>query len=362
MEADARGPELSIIVPARNAARTIVAALRSVRASSLPAESYELIVVDDASDDETASLAARYADVVMRLAGRPAGPAYARNRGAEVATGALLAFVDSDVALLPETLPRLVADLARDPMVGAVSAGYGDGEARNFFSQYWNLLLRLGMQRGARGGAHHIACCAVVRRGAFFTSGLYDEWRFRTGCLEDVELGIRLATHGYRVLVSTNNGVARLSETSFADVTRAVWMRGRLLTRSLGYRRTRHIASGDVMYTLTRPGIPGLLFGGALALCAETTPRTGAPIVIALAAALICLVNLPTFRFFARERGLGFTVLAMPAHLVAQATAVAALISGWLLRHFIGDGVPDATTQAYAEVGAEMWPPVPRQT
>jgi hypothetical protein len=48
-------------------------------------------------------------------------------------------------------------------------------------------------------------------------------------------------------------------------------------------------------------------------------------------------------------------------HVVIQAIAAVALCMGWLLRDTIGDRLPDATTQAFSEVGLEIWPPVPRR-
>jgi hypothetical protein len=47
--------------------------------------------------------------------------------------------------------------------------------------------------------------------------------------------------------------------------------------------------------------------------------------------------------------------------LFAQAVAGVALCAGWVLRDVFGDASPDATTQAYSEVGLETWPPVPRK-
>ena len=76
---------LSVIVPVRDNAATVSYALAAIRANELSRDDYELIVVDDSSADSSPELAARYADTVVRLTGRRCGPAYARNRGAELA-------------------------------------------------------------------------------------------------------------------------------------------------------------------------------------------------------------------------------------------------------------------------------------
>ena len=78
---------LSVVVSIHDSGRTLREVLAAVRASELSRDSYEIIVVDDASTDGSVAIAARYADTVVRLNGRRSGPAYARNRGVELARG-----------------------------------------------------------------------------------------------------------------------------------------------------------------------------------------------------------------------------------------------------------------------------------
>ncbi|HEU4657670.1 MAG TPA: glycosyltransferase family A protein [Capillimicrobium sp.] len=86
--------EVSVIVPARDAAATLPATLRALAAQSFDG-GYEVIVVDDRSIDATAALAREAgARVLATLDG--GGPAEARNLGARVARGRLLAFTDAD--------------------------------------------------------------------------------------------------------------------------------------------------------------------------------------------------------------------------------------------------------------------------
>ena len=101
-------PACSIIVPARNAAGMLPTTLGAICDSDLPREQWELIVVDDASTDETAAVAARYADTVVKLPGRPFGPAYARNRGVELSSGSVVMFFDADVVVHPDTVRRFL--------------------------------------------------------------------------------------------------------------------------------------------------------------------------------------------------------------------------------------------------------------
>src|SRR4051794_39343324 len=108
-------PEVSVVVPAYNAAATIAAALEGLRAQDLQAP-YEVIVVDDGSDDGTGAIVKGTSGV--RLARQPnQGPAEARNHGARLAKGQVLAFTDSDCVPRPDWLRHGVAALAGADLV-----------------------------------------------------------------------------------------------------------------------------------------------------------------------------------------------------------------------------------------------------
>ena len=90
---------VSVIIPAYNSASTITRALQSVAAQTLAP--LEIIVVDDASTDNTRELAANFAStssIPLRLITQPAngGPSAARNAGWDAATSDYIAFLDAD--------------------------------------------------------------------------------------------------------------------------------------------------------------------------------------------------------------------------------------------------------------------------
>jgi len=353
---------LSVVVSVRDAASTLAEVLAAICSSDLPRESYEVIVVDAASTDGSVAIAARYADTVVRLGGRESGPAYARNRGAELARGAVLAFVDGDVVVGRDTLPRMLRTLDERPDIDAVSASHADNSgAQNFVSQYWNLLLRFGEERHAARCAQFAPGCGAVRRNAFFSAGMYDEWRFATACLESVELGERLLGKGYGVLLSSELKVTHLKRWDLGSVFREVWFRSRLLARSLGYSRMSAAAPSDVVFTLSRTLTPAVALLAILMLAAAFVPTPDALAKGGVGLLVLFLTNMPVHRFYASARGLGFALMSAPLHAFVQIVAGVALCIGWILRDVFGDVSPDATTQAYSEVGHEIWPPVPRR-
>ena len=96
-------PFVSVVVPARNNARTIGACLDALVAQDYPKDRYEVIVVDRPAADRTADIVRRYpVACVPDTVGR--GPAAARNLGLAVARGEILAFPDADCVPSPSWL------------------------------------------------------------------------------------------------------------------------------------------------------------------------------------------------------------------------------------------------------------------
>ncbi len=109
-------PELvSIVMPVWNRAELVHEAIASVRAQTYPR--WELLVVDDGSDDGTAESLVRYAgDGRIRVLRQPhAGHATARNRGLAATTGGIVAYLDSDNTWTRGYLAAVVAALREHP-------------------------------------------------------------------------------------------------------------------------------------------------------------------------------------------------------------------------------------------------------
>jgi glycosyltransferase involved in cell wall biosynthesis len=109
-------PQVSVIIPAHNAGRTITAALESVFAQTY--RDYDVVVVDDGSTDETAARVAEWGDKVLYVRQENRGPASARNEAIRHSSSPHIAFLDADDVWMPRKLERQVAYFARFPETG----------------------------------------------------------------------------------------------------------------------------------------------------------------------------------------------------------------------------------------------------
>jgi GT2 family glycosyltransferase len=168
-------PRVSAIVPATNAPPTLSLCLEAIRAAEQPPD--EVIVVE-----------------------RGGGPADARNRGAADATGDVLVFVDADVVVHPDAFARFRRAFDSDARLGALFGSYDDTPADpGTVSTFRNLLHHHVHQQGAGPATTFWAGLGAVRREAFEEVGGFDAERYPRPSVEDIDLGVRLATNGHRI-------------------------------------------------------------------------------------------------------------------------------------------------------------------
>ncbi len=191
-------PKVSVVIPAFRAAALLPQAIASVAAQTM--RDLEVLVVDDASGDDTADAAEGLlrghglAHAVLRLAAN-GGPAAARNAGVAQARGDYVAFLDADDVWMPDKLALQVALLDAHPRVTlcGCQADWVDGAGRTIGPLFENLpeLLPDGWRR-LLWNCFVATPCAMARRADL---GLrpFDP-ALRVG--EDRDLWIKLASNG----------------------------------------------------------------------------------------------------------------------------------------------------------------------
>jgi hypothetical protein len=187
---------LSVIVPFFNAPEKLERCLAALARSSA---TFELILVDDCSSDaRTLEIAAAAPARCVRLQ-HNSGPAAARNAGARVAQGNILAFIDSDVLVEPDTLAELRGAFEAEPSIGACFGSYDDEpDSPGLVTEYRNLLHHYTHQKGPRDATTFWAGCGAIRRDVFEELGGFDEAYGRPS-IEDIELGMRIHAAGYTI-------------------------------------------------------------------------------------------------------------------------------------------------------------------
>ncbi|MGJ3242537.1 MAG: glycosyltransferase [Opitutales bacterium] len=219
-----REPVVSMVLPYRDAAATLPAALESLRAQSLTA--WEALLIDDRSIDAGPAIARRAASVDGRFrclrTETPGGLVAALNAGLAAARAPLIARLDADDLMPPDRLNQQVAFLADDPTIGLVGcrvAFGGDAKAQQGYAEHvaWTNHLTtpeaIARHRFIESPFPHPSVC--FRRTLVDTYGGYRDGPFP----EDYELWLRWLDAGVRMakvpatLLTWNDPPDRLSRT-----------------------------------------------------------------------------------------------------------------------------------------------------
>lgn len=156
---DREGTVISVIIPSHNRAELLAGALDSLVGQSLPQASFEVLAIDNCSDDHTADVVARFSARIQNLhylyeaePGLHAG----RHKGMLAARGDFLVFADDDIEALPTWLSS-IRDAFSDStvaMVGGNNLPYFTAPPPGWLSRLW--------ERPAPGGGRLIAPLSIL--------------------------------------------------------------------------------------------------------------------------------------------------------------------------------------------------------
>lgn len=194
-------PEVSIVIPVMNRADELRRCLASLSRLTYPREKLHIVVVDDGSSDDSPLVARECGALLVSSGGTGRGPAAARNVGAAMASGEILAFIDSDCTASETWLCELIPAF-NNPALAAVG-GQVDGMCtESAVDRYEAAMSSLSLGSRERNGNsgndtfYLPSCNLLVRRSAFRNAcGFKDSMHVG----EDVDLTWRLRDEGWTI-------------------------------------------------------------------------------------------------------------------------------------------------------------------
>jgi glycosyltransferase involved in cell wall biosynthesis len=188
-------PYVSVIIPTYNRASLLERSIRSVLSQTF--QNYEIIVVDDASVDNTDEVVSTFGDPRIRYLKHETnrGGSAARNTGIKAAKGKFIAFQDSDDEWLPDKLEKQVKILVHSPpIVGVVYTGFWriQGDRKEYIPGPEIQVKEGNIYRELLRENFVTTQAVLVKKACLAKVGQFDETLPR---LQDWELFLRIAKH-----------------------------------------------------------------------------------------------------------------------------------------------------------------------
>jgi len=308
---------ISVIIPNRNGAATIGKCLAAALASGH--DNFEVIVVDDCSEDESVEVIKRFPCRLIRLA-QHGGAAKARNTGARHSRGDVLFFTDADCLLQRDSLAIAGQALARAGPQSVVGGTYTPlPHDRRFFSIFQSAFIHYCETKNPHRpdylATHALAIPAPIFRQS---GGFHEEF---LPILEDVEFSHRLRRMGYLLVMNPALQVQHIFDFSlFRSLANAAF--------KASYWTLYSIRNGDLLADSGTASV-GLKLNGAVyflgLLLLLLFFATGNVLFLsALAAALVLNLygNRGLLRAFYDTGGMGFALGAAAYYLLLYPLAV----------------------------------------
>ena len=317
-------PLVSVIVPNYNYGHVLELCLRAIQAQTYPA--VEIVLVDDCSTDNSVEVAESLGVRVLRTPAN-GGVAVARNLGVAHATGEILFFLDSDIALDTGAVAAAVRVLESDPGIGAVCGNYEPEplirgglakEYRNLFHHYY--------WRAAEGPTDILVPgLSAMTRKVWDVVGPFSEHLLQT---EAASVAQRL-TDRYEIWLTSTVRGRHDDDPNMRVAVRKVFVRTRM---QVPFFLQRQYAAGVIASSESRAS-------AFAALTVATLPLpllTGAPalaVVPLLLLVMYFVIDRQMYRFVFGRRGVAFGMFFTAAHFLINLTiAVGAAvgIAQWL--------------------------------
>lgn len=240
-------PYISIIVPVRNAERTLEKTFEYLFKIEYPRDRMEIVIADGGSSDNTLKVIRdwqkRYPFIKLVEIPNCPSPGYARNKALDVAKGEYFFFTDGDCAPCKEWIKETLKHFEKDPKIGAVGGEiytlrvdpnnlteiYCENFRFNQVGPRYNLkgegylpsISDMSPSQAAGHRCYFFVTANVAYRREVIEKGNMKFWPHPTG--EDVEFSIRTQKQGWKLYFAPKASVDHMHRATFKELKK-VWV------------------------------------------------------------------------------------------------------------------------------------------
>jgi len=296
---------LSVIIPAYNSEKTISICLDSIYCSSYLPE--EVIVVDDASSDNTVDIVKKYPCRLLKNK-KNKGQSASRNKGAKISKGNLLLFIDSDIEIKKDSIKQAVNSLMKNTDICGVVGTYDKyNRYDNLLSQYkhfYMVFLYLSSEM-------HInwtdTAFLLIKKKDYLAVGGLDE-SIKESVNEDYKLGIILTQDNRKILLDKQVKIAHHRHLDLKKFTQMEYLRGRngmiINLTNIFFRKLKDKALAKTFkISLALTPLIYLFF-----LLSLFIARSWPAIILIILVLTYLLINIRFLSFLSKEKSLFFVI------------------------------------------------------
>jgi glycosyltransferase involved in cell wall biosynthesis len=313
--------KISIIIPTYNSSRTIRLCLEGIMNQHEKPD--EVIVVDDCSKDSTLEIINDFdVKLIRNLSNR--GPSYSRNKGAQVASGDILFFVDSDI-LIPEDATMKIKEIFdKMPDISCLCGIYSVIPLieKRFISSYRIIQSHYWKKSGCGFVTRFSVSVGAIKKEAFDAVGGFNE-EFSKADVEDYEIGHKLIEKGYKIYQTDKIQAKHDGIYLFRDLISTLFRRSFLYFSLLLRRKKPDTGYLNKMRILTYP----------VALCSVALFLFAFMNIIYLwfwflSVLIIMILDIGLYNAFRKEKGIFFMLRCIPLHYFVISVMAFGFISG----------------------------------
>lgn len=298
--------KVSVVIPVYNAAGTLDKCLDALYNCAY--KDFEVIIVLDGSEDNSANIAEQYPCRIESLR-KNSGPAAARNRGAELASGDILFFIDSDVKVKRDAISLVDKTFRRNPEINIIQGVYSDKiKYKNVATQYqqsfyafyaWHLCDKY-VSTLTTG-------CFAIRKNTFLHNGGFNE-DIKRATAEDEEFGYKLIAAGNKIMLLKELEAEHMAEYSLGKFLKRGFFMSAATMKSYLRNRTYVQKMQQSNYSRVLLSLPLLTLIIFSFIVASLYPSRAAVVSFFILNVFFVFLHLPFWIFIAGNNGFGMVL------------------------------------------------------